>query len=687
MGFDNFSHHFDTSAPSGGTYNNSELKDMTPPSGSYDYPDGRDWRPGTPLHEAMLEILGDCIYDSWNEMQERHDTMREMDSVMTAYIPLDSYEKAIKGSDPRKPVAIQVPVTYGVHQTIHTNYLSLLSANEGIDRFVARSPEDAIGAALAEEVLQGHSQHFGELLAHSVQASDFLKYGFGAITPCWTQEWEYEELYIESEDPSIEPYVERIPKLAYEGNRVDNIDPYLFYPDPNVEITQVEKMEYLGYDSRTNLHRILTREDQENYGFFNAGYVQLLLEEDTALTNPRIIRIDQGHENAASNRTREDIRNKREGNKVHETFIFKWIIPSMVTYKDERGNVKRLGDSNSPELWTYVVAGDRIILHAQPIAFLHNRIPVTVAAPESDGYGTSPMAHLEMTRGLQDTINFRVNAENAFFRRFYKGRFIGDPDAVDIRALLTGADFVPVSRLGSRGKSLDQILQSVDVIDPFRGSNAGTIAQMQDLLYRASGATDTLQGVMQTRGERRSATEAQGARMGALNRIEKMLLIASIQSMNKLSYLKLRQVQQFMTDDTYVRMIGRNQDLLMEEYGKVKDERGWAQDDRGFFPVDPRDLDVAFDVAPLDVTRRAEEFANQHLTLFQSLMQNPEAVQGMDLWRYWKHLARILGFKNVDDFKKQTGGVTTELQDPAQLQQQAQAGNALPLNASQPIGV
>ena len=659
---------------SNSAFTNSALKELRVPGGNYKYPDGRDWRPGSPLHEHMLEVLKDNIQDSYKEMQPRHEVMREMDSLMTAYIRLDSHEKAIKEADPRKPVAMQVPLTYGIHQTLHTNYLSLLSANEGIDRFSPKGPEDAIGAILSEHVLKKQSEHFRELLAHSTQCSDFLKYGFGFQTPVW----EIEEDFVELEGL-------RVPRINFEGNNVKNLDPYLVYPDPNCEITNVREMEYFGYDSRSNLHRTLKRE-ASSPEWFNAKYLSILLEKDSAITNRRIQEIDQGHENAASNRRETNPENAYSANTVHETVVHKWIIPNMIEYTTKNGGTSRLGDSAYPELWMFVMAGDRIILMAQPSPFLHNRIPVVGAAPESNGYGCNPISHLEMSRGIQDTVNFKINAQNAFTRRFFKGRWMGDPNAFDLESLLLGKDFIAMDRLHTRGKSPDQVLQSIQVADPFSGQNIAETAQLQELMYMATGATQPLQGVLQARGERRSATEAQGARMGALNRIEKMLLIASMQSMQDLSYLKLRQTQEFMSEDMYIRIVGRYEDQLMAEYGKRRaafetgDESlsGFAIDAQGMFPVSPLDLDVAVDVSPIDVTRRAEEHFDSHLTLFQTLLSNPWALQNMDMARYWKHMARLGGFKNVDDFIIQGGDIQMDTVSDEQAEKDVKAGNAIP---------
>lgn len=126
----------------------------------------------------------------------------------------------------------------------------------------------------------------------------------------------------------------------------------------------------------------------------------------------------------------------------------------------------------------------------------------------------------------------------------------------------------------------------------------------------------------------------------------------------------------------------------MREYGKRYSAQvpGYSEHADGMFPVNPLEMDVAMSVLPIDVTRRGEEFAQQQMLLLQLGLQNPIIYQQLDITRMYKHVARLMGANNIEDFMLQGGALDVQAVPDEVIQNQLAAGGVQPLDAEQPAG-
>lgn len=652
---------------------------------AYRYPGKLDLRPGSPIHDLIVDEVQSRAQESFDVAKQHHDTMREMDSIMTAFIPIDQVESAVKAKDSRTPVSIVLPITYSIKQAIHTQYLALMASMDELHRFAGRGPEDLIGAMLAEKAILAQSQYFKELLTLSVQFEDILKYGKGAVIPIWTKEFGFRNITSPSyaTDPVTGEPVDtgftetsRQPVLKFAGNKVYNIDPYLLLTDPNSPATDVDSMEYVGYESLEDRMSILSREATDER-WFNGRYIKHLIDQGQYLSNTRVDEVRDAGGQPIGGRRYGRPGNESRSNPIDVTYMFATIIPA--EWND--GNNSALGKSEFPEKWFFAVAGDQLVLSAQRLDLDHDQFPICIAAPESDGYSSTPLALLEVTRGEQQAADFLWNSHMAFTRKMLRGRFIGDPQRVNVNDVLQGADFIRVNRIAWNAGGIDGALKQVQIVDTTQ-SNIPNIGLLQDFAQRATGATDPIQGIMRAQGERRTAEEARGARLGAMSRIEKMALLAGLQSTERLGMLMLSQTSQFIDDSMWVRVMGRFEDEILAEYGKrrVDSQPGFAEDWQGMFPIHPRDLDIYADVVPLDITSRGAESMESWVQLYSIIAGNPMLMQTLDTTRIFMHIARLGGAKNLSDFKlPMTPPVVVMSMPASQVLTQQQKGNMIPL--------
>lgn len=182
-----------------------------------------------------------------------------------------------------------------------------------------------------------------------------------------------------------------------------------------------------------------------------------------------------------------------------------------------------------------------------------------------------------------------------------------------------------------------------------------------NLLQRVSGASDGVMGIMRQSSERVSADESRGVRQGALSRLAKMAKVASLQAMQDIGYLFAAHAQQLMKEEVYVKTTGQWPDQLVSEFGGA-----------GGKVVSPYDLVVDYDVVVKDGTLPSGENPDLWLQLFQIFGQTPTLAGQFDMVRLSRHVARMLGAKNVEDFM-------VKVSPTEQVQNAVMAGNLQPV--------
>lgn len=127
-------------------------------------------------------------------------------------------------------------------------------------------------------------------------------------------------------------------------------------------------------------------------------------------------------------------------------------------------------------------------------------------------------------------------------------------------------------------------------------------------------------------------------------------------------------LQQYMTKQQYLRVVGRWEDTLRSEHN-VTDP---------YILVDPRMLDVAFDVIPRSTSIPGGTNVQGFMQWLQFVAANPTTAQRIDMLRASLHVARELGVTNVEDFIVKHP-VMPILMPTGQIQTAAQRGDLTPI--------
>jgi hypothetical protein len=332
-------------------------------------------------------------------------------------------------------------------------------------------------------------------------------------------------------------------------------------------------------------------------------------------------------------------------------------------------NSEQLGKESYPEKWLIGLAADKYIICAKPLSLNHDMYPVAVCAPDFDGYSPTPVSRLELMYGMQGALDWLFNSHIANVRKAINDMLIVDPSLINMADL---ADPKPGKLIRMRraawGRGVDKAVMQLPVNDITKNhiNDAGSIIEY---MQRTSAATDSLSGMIRNSGERVTAEETKSTRTSALSRLTKAAKIASLQAMQDIGYMFAVHTQQLMSKDTYVKAVGSWRDTLLKEYGNES------------ILVSPFDLIIDYDLIVKDGSVPMGD-SESWLEVWRVMSQQPALWQSFDMVRIFKHIARIMGAKDVNEFTLNAGPippVDMKINSQETIDKGVQQGNIVPI--------
>ena len=377
--------------------------------------------------------------------------------------------------------------------------------------------------------------------------------------------------------------------------------------------------------------------------------------------NVRYLRHLDGKSTLIYDTTHDSINDKYDARPANSTHPVDVIYMYINLVPKEWG----LGSSEYPEKWLFVLAGDEVIISAKPLGLNHDMFPVSITAPDYDGYSTNPISRMEIVAPLQETMDWLFSSHMANVRKSINDMLVVDPSMINVNDLMTPQPGKIIrTRRSSWGRGVGGAVEQLKVSDITK-TNMQDSQYLSDMINRITAASDSLQGMTYNKGEAKSAAEVSQSRQGALSRLEKMAKIISMQALQDVAYMFASHTQQLMQEETYVRVMGQWENDLRAVYG--------ANDT---VKVSPLDLVVDYDIVPYDGSLPGGEPADLWINLFQIMSNQPEVAQQFDMTKIFKHIAYQLGAKNIEQFVQQN---PMQVMPDEQVQQQAQAGNLVPV--------
>lgn len=628
----------------------------------YDY-EGLDLKPGSMLHRKIVEQVSRRAHASNEVLQRRHSSWDEIDRCLTAYVDATDSEKKILSRDPRKPVAIKIPVMFAAREAILAHRMDLYLRSP-IFRYEGVGPEDHLGAIMLEMIIDKHVRSSKAALALMTQWSDELSYGFGAVSPVWATEMGLKTIMEPTGFDFGDQFIQTgerqrtVETVVFDGNKLISIDPRRYLPDPGVPIECVQDGEFVGWVERTNLQNLLDREKAGEV--FNVRYLRT---QNGAVIDGRSAIINWDDDNA---RDRDGLKGSHQNDTSCPVDVI-WMYINIIP-KDWK-----LGDKGEyPEKWLFAVAGDSLVIQAQPLNLNHGRYPVCVSAPDTDGHSIAPLGRLEVMYGLQTTMDWILNARVKDIRRSVNNRTIYDPSVINTEILRDPEQQYIPTRRSRWGTSVKDAVMPMPVSDVTSG-HFNDMQMFQGMIMNLVGASPQVMGTGENAPERRSAVEASALRGASLSRIDKLARTSAIQSQEDVAYLFAAHTKQLMTDETYVRATGEWESRLAMEYP------GLVQNGR--VRVSPKDINIEFDIMAAHGGQSGGDAPEVWAQILQTVLASPLAAQHTNIPPLMMHTWRMLGAKNAHEFVN--ANVQMQTMSPEETIAQADAGNIIPVGAAQ----
>lgn len=621
-------------------------------------------KPETPTHKKLLDYLLERLRMSEDKMRNFYGRWQSNERRLQAYITMKDYEDLLRvqkndaGRSP-VPVDIVVPYSFATVNTANTYMLHTFMGREPIFQVGSNNKKMVQNAHSMEIKLQYDCYHNRFAKIFWQFGMDQMTYGFGALRIDWKIKQSFRSkrvgnsfsgMFNQILQTSEIPNVTRELTTVFEGNEIANIDPFCFFPDPRVPMSDVPREgEFCFWRTTSAKHKLKIGEKRGDYVYTQAVGNALARQEFDDKSNSDRDLLAQGYSNPA--RTGEQAAKIQQHVQLDEGVCY--ISPK------EMG----LGADDEPKLWFFTIGNKRQIIQAEPYEFDHDLLPVCVAEPDRIGAAFGAPAILDFCGPLQDVASWFVNSHIKNTQKTIHNTLVVDPAMVEIQDLKKGGD-ARIIRLkqAAYGQDVRAALNQLQVTDVTRNhmTDMQLFLRLADMI---TGVNDNLRAI-QNSGGRKTATEVRTAGESGASRLSARCQLVSSMAMQDCSMMMSLNNMQFLSQEFSFRALGPEglQNPITLQPDQIVGDFYYPVND-GTLPLDR--------VALLDVWQQ----------IFQAIITSPLS-QAFDIPKMFLYIAKLGGAQNVEDFLAQPAGSLNPQPDAA-VAAGAQSGNLVPTSALQ----
>ena len=617
-------------------------------------------QPNTPLHAKILKEVQDRRNFSMRKMKDYHYRWETADETIRAYVPETELTNRQKNKKKQERefdyISLELPYSFAIIMTAHTYWTSVFLGRNPVYQFTARhgEPQDKVQAV---EAIMDYQLLVGQQLPTLYNwIYDLAKYGLGIVGNYWDKEEITCVKYVEQpktifgvtlSDKTEKVRVEE-QLVGYEGNRLYNVRPFDFFPDPRVPLYSFQDGEFCGRDTTGSF---LALQEQ---GYINIPYAQRSsggkggghggVEVDTD-GSAQVDRPVQPNEEHGSGVSFAD---------VHEMHIR--IVPS----------VWKLGSSQKVERWVFTIANSNTVIGARPLGLYHNKFPYSVI---EYGMGASEFVKLSMIdviKPLTDSLSWLFNVHFFNVRKALNDTRVVDPSRISMTDVLRpGAGGVIKLKPQAYGTNPKDAIHQLQVNDVTR-THLHDSQFVETMIQRVTGVVDNIMGMVNTSG-RKTATEVRTSTGFSTNRLKTPAEYASAVGWGPLSAMMLQNTQQLYEDEKMFRIAGN----LMTDIAQRQQRNGEPPNG---IAVGPEQIAGFYDFVPVDGNLPIDRLAQANLwkEMLMQMANVPAIAMEWDVGGMMTHAMKMMGQRNIDRFK-------LNLQPDEKIQRQAELGNVVPL--------
>lgn len=548
------------------------------------------WNMNDKLHGQLIQLL----FDAQTDLAARVEQYRKVDAIL----------KPIHIKKPNGAMVIELPTIFPMFDTARTS-LSELLISDPLLKYEGTSPEDAVGAALLEKVVQSQCRNSGAALAVDSMISNCLKYNTCAGVVTWKQTRDVRG------------------NVISEGSVLSVIDPYKTFYDGALPPHRFQDANFIGWYDTIPIAKLME--------LVKSGYFQKFEEMKSVIDAPSAYLFG----GLDSLRRYPLTPNARV---VDVVTLYANIIPY------EFG----LGDSLLPEKWLFCILGNNTIIKAQPLGMEHNLFPLVVISPDFDDFDNTALSRTGMLTGLQELINWMFSTHIQNTTRATGNRMVIDPTAVNINDVIDNHTYIRV-RKRAVGRDVRTMVQQLEIKDT-TANYYGDIAKTMEVMQSVSGADSASSGQLRKDGpERLTSKEYIGTLSAAQGRLGRIAKVLAQQLFPNLGRFFAYNTQKVMSRPTQVKFAGRWEELLSKQYNSSSALASMS------------DLNVNYDVIVHEGSKTNESSAELWIEVFKLVSTSGVLVQQFDIIKIFDKLMQSMGVKDVEALHVKQEAMT---QDP-----------------------
>lgn len=614
-------------------------------------------KPKSETHGKLLQLVKDQLSESERKMSQFYNRWNMRELQYQAYVPVEDWEKKYKATCADKALSnvkkqdanIVVPYSFSTIRTIVTYLATVFFARKPIFTVGANDPKYLQNARNMETLLQYNADH-AKLVSQGIQ---FLYngeiYGLGVLKTAFKTETQPRTTWVLDTMTGL-PLRTRQAQLVYQGNSVEVIDPFLFFPDPRVPMSQVNrKGEYVYW--RNFVGKFSLQKAGDTYAYLDDIGIMAPGDQGGSLANIRA--------NGDSLNNQYDFKEVGKGSpfvQIDEGSVE--LIPSSIGLDLGDGY-----DNDKPHKFIITLANKQQIIRFELYEPDHDMHPVVVNEPYAIGNGFGNMGISDYLSPFQESISWFLNSHIFNVKGIVNNSFLYDPSMIEEKDLRSD---VPGRMIRIKPKAFGVDVQTYFKQLAVTDTTSGHVADMQALMRLGndlSAINDNVRG-MQDSGGRKTATEIRATIEAVSSRLAFHAQYISASSFSDLGKQWSLNLQQYLSNEFSLTVLGEESDKYPVQITPMSITGDFI------FPIHDGTLPLD-KVALFDIWQQALQFA----------AGNPQIAQGFDIPRIFEYVAKLGGADNINQFRLQA-------QSPEAIAQGVQAGNLVPagsLAGGQPV--
>lgn len=591
----------------------------------------------------LLQKCKECMKTSRDEMVSYYPAWDFADQVYRGEKKPDEQDK--KATKRKEPVKMILPMTKSQVETFVAFMCRMFTQKPYYFELEPMSDEDVTPARMGQATLERDlkwNSYKGVILP--AFGRSIAKYGVGIKKETWLHKKKVcktkvpDPNYVPNPQlpplaPEQMPMIEQaVEETLYLGNKVINVSPYQFFPDPSVPLTRFQEGEFCG------------SEEEQSYSYLEG------LEKDGVVAGIKHVRRTADGDlkrrlQFATQSSVKDPTNQKTSRYGVLTEIQVKLNPS-TTMINEGVPLDPLIDREVVCLIWYV-NDDRIVRIEPDMGYNHDEFSYSVSQFLNDGERFVNGGIAEDIGSLQETATWFINAHVTSVRKVIDNKIIVDPKYVEMKDLEERRSVIR-TKPGASATTMERWFHQLQVQD-VTAKHVDDADKMNAWAKEGTGINENLLG--QFASGRRSALEARNVNSNSAARL--ILTVYGIWETGEIPMGKrmLSNLQQGLDVAQLVRIYGETRTMAENAASQLTDPQGLNAVAR-FIPVDKKQLVGSFDFQLFDGTLPSQRGATamQLREMLKEMAANPASIPllGFDPALILQEILELSDVRNVN---------------------------------------